>query len=441
MTFRRASGPRAARILSLYGTAAGLLLMASGPALASGFYLQEQSVRGWGRANSGEVADQGPASLWWNPAATGWDEGSGASFGATAIVPRGRVEDLGTQIDRPGVPPVPVGGTSVLRDPVQKGVLPSTAAALRVGENISLGLAISSPFSFTTDYDPNGWQRYQAIRTRLITLDVQPSIAFAPSKSFSIGAALNVEYSDAFLSNALPNLAPGSADGRFRLDGKGVDFGWSVGAQLRPAKRITLGLAYKSAIDHKLPGVVSITGLSGPLAGRNLDSDIVVRFSTPWQIIAGGRFGVTDRLTLNAQAVHVGWSKFERLDFGAPINSFITQNYKNSWSFALGADAALSDRLTLRGGIQFDGTPTRDERRDARVPDSDRVNYNVGASFRMGKRMTLDAAAGYTDFETTPITRDERFYAGTAAQVDIFTDGQATHQRALVLSLGGRIGF
>ena len=36
---------------------------------ASGFYLQEQSVRGTGRAYSGEVADQGPASLWWNPAA------------------------------------------------------------------------------------------------------------------------------------------------------------------------------------------------------------------------------------------------------------------------------------------------------------------------------------------------------------------------------------
>ncbi|HEY0027189.1 MAG TPA: porin [Allosphingosinicella sp.] len=425
----------------LFGTASAALLLASQPALASGFYLQEQSVRGWGRANSGEVADQGPASLWWNPAATGWDEGGSASFGATAIVPRGRVEDLGTRIDRPGVPPVPVGGASVLRDPVQKGVLPSAAAALRVGKNISLGLAISSPYSFTTDYDPNGWQRFQAIRTRLVTLDVQPSIAFAPSRRFSIGAALNVEYSDAFLSNALPNLAPGSPDARLRLTGDGIDFGWSVGAQVRPADRITLGIAYKSSIDHKLDGDVAITGLLGPLAARNIQSDIVARFSTPWQLIVGGRFGVTDRVTLNAQAVHVGWSKFERIDLGAPLNTFIPQGYKNSWSYALGVDAQVSGRLTVRTGIQFDGTPTRDDRRDARVPDSDRVNYNVGASFRMGKRMTLDAAAGYTDFDTTPITRDERFYAGTAAQVDIFTDGQARHQRALVLSLGGRIGF
>jgi long-chain fatty acid transport protein len=281
MKYSGGPGLAQAVAVSRYGTAAILLLLASQPAFASGFYLQEQSVRGWGRANSGEVADGGPASLWWNPAAIGWDERSSASFGATAIVPNGRVEDAGTQIDRPGVAPVPVGGTPVQRDPVQKGVLPASAAALRLTDTLALGLAISSPYSFTTDYDPDGWQRYSAIRTRLITLDVQPSIAWAPSDRISIGAALNIEYSDAFLSNALPNLAPGSPDARLRLTGSGIDLGWSVGAQLRPAPTVTLGIAYKSAIEHKLKGDVSISGLLGPLAARNRESDIIATFSTP----------------------------------------------------------------------------------------------------------------------------------------------------------------
>lgn len=418
-----------------------LLLLASEPAVASGFYLQEQSVRGWGRANSGEVADQGPASLWWNPASVGWDKGASASFGATAIVPSGRVEDQGSQIDRPGVAPVPVGGRSVQRDPVQKGVLPSTAASFGIADTLRLGLAITSPYSFTTDYDTDGWQRYSAIRTRLITLDVQPSVAWAPSDAISVGAAVNIEYSDAFLSNALPNLTPGSPDARLRLTGNGIDLGWAVGAQVRPVPQVTVGIAYKSAIEHKLKGDVSISGLLGPLAARNRESDITATFSTPWQLIVGARARITDVLTLNAQAVHMGWSKFQRIDLGAPLNSFIPQGYKNSWSFAFGADAALSPRLTVRTGIQFDGTPTRDDRRDPRVPDSDRVNYNAGASFRMSDRLTLDAAAAFTDFQTSPITRDERFYAGTAAQVDIFTEGRARRQRAIVLSMGGRIGF
>ena len=46
-----------------------LMTSVAAPAFAGSFYLQEQSVRGAGRAYSGEVADRGVSSLWWNPAA------------------------------------------------------------------------------------------------------------------------------------------------------------------------------------------------------------------------------------------------------------------------------------------------------------------------------------------------------------------------------------
>ena len=63
----------------------------SGAAHASAFYLQEQSVKGAGRAFSGEVADQGPESLWWNPAAIAGQEGCAGALGASgsefAVIP------------------------------------------------------------------------------------------------------------------------------------------------------------------------------------------------------------------------------------------------------------------------------------------------------------------------------------------------------------------
>jgi long-chain fatty acid transport protein len=428
------------RSLLLFGTAAVLVLIAEGRAQAAGFYLQEQSVRGWGRANSGEVADRGAASLWWNPAAIAGAE-TEAVFGATAIFPNGRVEDEGTLIDRPAVAPAPVGGLPLLRDPIQRGVAPTNAFALRLSDRLAVGLAITSPYSFTSDYDPNGWQRYSAIRSRLITLDVQPTVAFQATDWLSVGAGLNVEYSDAWLSNALPNLAPGSPDGRLRLTGDGIDLGWSAGLQLRPSERLSFGIAYKSAVEHKLEGRVEISGLLGPLAARNVEAKTIARFTTPWQLTIGARAGVSDRLTLNAQAVRFGWSKFDRIDLAAPLSGFIPQNYKDTWNVAVGVDYEAGERLTLRAGIQVDPTPTRDLSRDPRVPDGDRIDYNVGASLRMGKRLTLDAAAGYTDPEAVPISRDERFYAGTAAQTDVLTAGRASDQRVIVLSLGGRMSF
>jgi len=435
------AGRRSAeRRLLLFGTTAGLV-MTAGTAEAAGFYLQEQSVRGWGRANSGEVADQGAASLWWNPAAIAGATEREAVFGATGILPSGTIDDAGTQIDRPGVPPAPVGGLSRLDDPIVRGIAPASAFALPIGERIAVGLAVTAPFSFTSDYDPSGWQRYSAIRSRLLTLDFQTSVAVKATDWLSVGAALNVQYSDAWLSNALPNLAPGSADGRLRLTGNGWDLGWSAGLQLRPSERMTFGIAYKSAVEHKLEGPVEISGLQGPLAARNAKARTVARFTTPWQLVAGARVGVTRGLTLNAQAVHFGWSKFDRIEIAAPINNAIVQNYKDTWSVALGFDQALGERLILRGGIQLDPTPTRDSGRDPRVPDGDRVDYNVGATYRMSGHLTIDAAAGYTDLEDSPISRDERFYAGTAAQTDILTDGRAHGQRVLVLALGGRLSF
>lgn len=431
----------AERHLLLFGTSAILWVTAPAPAEAAGFYLQEQSVRGWGRANSGEVADQGPSSLWWNPAAIAGTTEAEAAFGATAILPSGRVSDAGTLIDRPGAAPEPVGGLPRLKDPILRGVAPNNAFALPLGERIALGLAVTSPFSFTSRYDPSGWQRYSAIRTRLLTLDFQPSVAVKATDWLSLGAALNIQYSDAWLSNALPNLAPGSPDGRLRLTGNGWDFGWSAGVQLRPSERVSIGVAYKSAIAHTTKGPIEVTGLVGPLAASNTSGPATVRFTTPWQLVAGARLGVTKGLTLNAQAVHFGWSKFDVLDISGPVNNAIVQNYKDTWSVAVGFDQSLGEQLTLRGGVQIDPTPTRDANRDPRVPDADRINYNVGASYRWSEHILLDAAASLTDAESSTINRDERFYAGTAAQTDILTAGRVDKQRVFILALGGRMKF
>jgi long-chain fatty acid transport protein len=440
MKFDSVACSRPLRAMLLFGTAAGLVLTAGGPARAAGFYLQEQSVRGWGRANSGEVADQGPASLWWNPAAIG-NGGSGVSFGATAIFPSGRVSDQGTLIHRPGQPLAPVGGLSELRDPIQRGVAPNAAAALALGHSLSVGIVVASPFSFTSDYDPAGWQRYSGVRTRLFTADVQPSIAWSPTPALSIGAGLNADYADALLSNALPNLSAALPDGRLRLKGKGWDFGWSAGAQLRGPNGISFGIGYKSAITHRLKGNVQISGLLGPLAGSNVDAATTARFSTPWQLAVGARAPVRAGLTLNAQVVRYGWSRFDAIRVGAPLNAVTTENYRDTWSVAFGVDAQASDRLTLRAGIQIDPTPTRDTSRDPRVPDGDRVDFNLGGSLKLGPSLTLDAAAGYTHLDASPIARDEHFYAGSPAQTDVLTDGRQLNQRVLVFALGGRVGF
>ena len=104
-----------ARIV-LAGTASVMALGMAGAAHAQAFYLQEQSVRAQGRAFSGEAADTGVDSLWWNPAAIGGLEGGQASIHASAILPRGKVVDDGTLIKRPGQAATSVGGNAVAKN-------------------------------------------------------------------------------------------------------------------------------------------------------------------------------------------------------------------------------------------------------------------------------------------------------------------------------------
>ena len=424
----------------LVGTAAGAMAFTmAAQANAQAFYLQEQSVRAQGRAFSGEAADTGVDSLWWNPASIGGMEGGEAAVHASAIIPRGKVVDQGTVIVRPGQRPASVGGDPSARNPINKGVLPSGAVAYGFGR-LAVGLAVTAPYNFTTNYDADSWTRYTADKTKLRTFDIQPSVAVMVTPQLSVGAALNVEYADAELGNYLPNLSAALPDGHQTLKGDGWDVGWSAGAQYRGGP-VTIGLAYKSSIKHTLDGSVTTEGLLGPLAGQNRSIDTKATFRTPWQAIGSVRLKATDQLTLNGQVIRFGWNKFDAIRLGAPLNTALPENYKNSWSYAVGADYAMTPQWTLRGGVQHGETPTSNGDRDARVPDSNRWNFSAGTSYAINPGFTVDAAASYITFKDAPVNRISAAYAGTAVQTPILVDGELQNASALVFSLGARVAF
>lgn len=392
--------------------AAGAAALASGlsaPAHAAAFYLQEQSARGAGRAFSGEGADLGSASLWWNPAAIGGLRGGDVSVNISEILPRAEVVDKGTIIVRPGQAPASVGGNPTAHDPISDGTLPSGAVAYGMGQ-FAVGFAVTSPFSFETKYASDSWARYTAGKTKLTTIDLQPSIAFAVTPEIVVGAAANAEHVSATLGNALPNLSPLLANGQQTLSGKGWDWGWSVGGQFRSGP-VVFGLSYKSSINHRMRGQVVTTGLLGPLAPFNGTIPATASFKTPWQAIASVRYHLTPQLTLDGQVARIGWAKFSAIDLGAPLNIAIPENYRSTWSLAGGVDYSINPQWTVRAGIERDETPTRNGFRDARVPDSNRWDFAAGASFAATPSFSIDASAMYIDFADASIDRPTAAFA------------------------------
>lgn len=425
------------RILLFAASAAALAV--AGQAHAAGFYLQEQSVKGAGRAYSGEVADQGVSSLWWNPASIA-RSGREAYVGLHAVFVDATVENKGSTITYPGGTTLPVQGEPRGFNPIQNGVAPNFAIAMPVGDRFALGLSVAAPFNFTTEYRNNSWARYDALTSRLTTADLQLTGAMKVTDWLDLGVGVSGQYTDAKLSTAYPNLSPLLADGVSQLSGDGWDFGWTVGAQAHLGA-VTLGASYRSAVEHDLDGRVLVMGLVGPLAGANRDVSGSAKFTTPWIATLGGRWQATDKLALNAQVQRIGWSEFDAIDVNfAGGGESLRQGYKDVTSGGVGLDYAVNERLTLRAGVQYDPTPTPDGDRTARVPDGDRWLYGVGATGKVTDSLQVDAALAYIDFDKSAIAHDTVFYEGTPAATTTRLRGEVQGE-GYVMSLGLRKTF
>ncbi len=418
-----------------------LAVMAPASGWASGFYLQDQSARGTGRAYSGEGADEGPDSMWWNPASIAGLGHSELDSNLAGILIWSKARNQGSTIDRFGNV-LPVGGRGTDTNPVSNGLLPSSAAALRLSDRWAVGLAVTSPFSFITKYDPTSWTRYAALTSRLETIDIQPTLAWRPASWLGIGGGPNIERSLAALSSALPNLSPLEADGTQTFHGSGWNVGYNLGVQLHLLDdRLTLGAAYRSRIRHSLSGELDVVGLGGYLEAQNFQSgDARGNYTTPWAATFSARYRLTRRLTLDAQVVHTGWSEFDAVRITQPVSSTAAENYSDVTSGAIGADFAVTPRWVVRAGIQYDPTPVPAADRDPRVPDADRVLLGVGTSLRLTEYLSVDGSALYLDAAPSHIDRDASAYAGTPLSTPIVLRGEVKSS-GLILALGTRLQF
>jgi long-chain fatty acid transport protein len=424
--------------------AAGAALCALGAASqasAAGFFVQEQSARAVGRAFSGEVSDTGPASLWWNPASIMGMDGRGELYvGFHAIDVNADVRDTGSTIRRPTVPVnAPVGGAALQKNPIDFGAVPNLAGAWKLNDRVAVGLAVNTPFNFTTRYDIGGFTRYQALKSFLMNVDVQPTVAVKVTPNLDLGLGVDASYANAKLTNALPNLSPLLPDGYQRLSGDGWDWGWNVG--LRAHNEMgSVGVSYRSQIKHRLDGRVEVAGLLGPAAAANLDQPGKANFTTPWLLTVGGKLNVNDRLTLNGQVQRIGWSQFDAIRVSYAGRFAVTpQLYHNTTTWAVGADYKLSDKLTWRAGLQRDPTPTRVADRTARVPDSSRWIYATGGTWNTG-RGALDFSVAYIDFADARFASDATAFAGSPLVTPVAMNGTISG-RGLVGSVGWRMSF
>ncbi|HYL18911.1 MAG TPA: outer membrane protein transport protein, partial [Burkholderiales bacterium] len=178
------------------------LLAWAGMASAAGFALIEQSPSQVGNAFAGGAASAEDAStIYFNPAGMTQLSGKQIVVGVHGIKPSAEFNNSGSHLNAPLTAFPLTGGTG--GDAGSWAAVPNVYASWQLSPQWFIGLGINSPFGLSTDYDSNWVGRYQGITSDLMTVNINPSIAYKINDKISVGAGVSAQYIDVDLKKAI----------------------------------------------------------------------------------------------------------------------------------------------------------------------------------------------------------------------------------------------
>ena len=372
------------------------IAVAVSSAYAAGFQLTEQSSLGLGRAYAGAgVVGDDLSAAHYNPAGMTLLPGTQIQAGSVYI-----------EVDAPFT-----GDDGTKENGRFKGqAIPAGYITHQVNDQTWLGLAMTVPFGMGTEYNQDWKYATSGNESMVMTVDINPSIAYKVNDFLSVAAGLSLQYAKAELGKSAGwsaqavqgMLAQGNqAFGKVKADS--FDWGWNIGVMVQPTETLRFGLSYRSAIEHNAEGEFTLSGQK--FGGMSLTfDDAEVYVKTPDTVYLTGTWEATQDFRLSGLVRWAKWSNFKRLDIYSDGATALTNknpasgsehNWDDTWLFSLGADYRLNNEWTIRGGIAYETGAIDAQYRTATIPDADRVWLTAGATYNYSKQMQFDFGFAY----------------------------------------------
>jgi long-chain fatty acid transport protein len=372
--------------LAICSAVAAASLLGSSVAHGGAFAVRTQSAYGQGSSFAGIAAGGSLSSMFWNSANLADVERIGTEVVASGIFP-----DANVKLD-----PQPLLGFPGSNEGniAHATFAPAAYAAYRLHQRVVVGLGVNVPFGLATEYDDDSILHRTGIagKSEVVSVNVNPALSYQVTDWLALALGAQVQYFDALLTRqALGPL------GVSRLEGDDVGFGFTAGLKATPRPGTTIGLGYRSFIDHELDGTLKTAN-----AGN---FDVTYHgVNMPDLVTLGIRQNVTERLRVMAGAEWSNWSRFETVtikDGPAPIE--LAFDYDDGWFVSVGGEFDLSRQVSVRSGIGYEWGPIDDNVRTYRIPDSDRLQLSAGVSYRLSERFSFDVGYSFAAVEDTSI--------------------------------------
>jgi long-chain fatty acid transport protein len=437
-----------ARIAAALGGMA--IAVSGGMASGAGFALQENSGSAIGNAFAGGAASAEDAStLWSNPAGMSRLGSPQVAMAVHLITPSFKFQNDGS------VPAAfqPLGGTG--GDAGSVNVVPNLYVAVPIDRRWSVGVGINAPFGLVTEYDDNWIGRFQAVKSDIKTINVNPSVSWRVNDTLAVGAGVSWQRIDAELTSrvnysaalaqaagqaAAGGLIPASLvpqivgltpglESQAKVEGDDSAWTWNVGFLWDVTPQTRIGGQYRSSIKYNIaanvdfcsPGscsplpalpaqIAPVVGLlaanvNGVLANGGVRADIELPDIANLSIF----HRLDDRWDLMADVQYTRWSVFKELRFVRTTGALLSntpENFEDAWRFSVGATYHWTDAWSFRGGLAYDQSPVTDVDRTPRLPDADRYWIAIGAQYRFNRNLALDAGFVYLPMKTPDIQQN-----------------------------------
>ena len=332
----------------------------------------------------------------------------------------------------------PLGGTG--GDAGGYNFVPNFYVSVPINPNWAFGLGVNVPFGLTTEYDDGWLGRYQALKSEIKTINVNPALSWRVTPEFAIGVGVNFQRVDATLTNnvnysgalltaaAGAGVAPGSPtfnaiagltaglDSKANIEANDDAWGWNIGVAWDATRQLRVAAAYRSEIKYHASGNIDFSNPTVTVPPGNPLAGTIAALSAGVNAKALYNRGVTADITLpqvaNLSFVYqidpkwelmgdvqwTGWSSIPELKFVPTDGSALPAvplNWDDTYKFSLGASYRYNDQWKARFGVAFDQTPANSTNTTVRLPDSDRWWLAVGGEYKWTPNLKFDAGLVY----------------------------------------------
>ncbi|GJD80306.1 hypothetical protein NBEOAGPD_3547 [Methylobacterium gregans] len=153
-----------------------------------------------------------------------------------------------------------------------------------------------------------------------------------------------------------------------------------------------LGIGYRSSVHHDIEGSIGV-----PLVAlARTAGQVTANLNTPEKVSVGLTQAINPVTRVNLGFEWDNWSRLGNVGIvsrtlGVPVSN-LPLDYKDGYTYSIGAEYDWSPNFTLRGGFAYELSPIVFANRSARLPDGDRYIASIGASYRWNEKLTLNLA-------------------------------------------------